>query len=173
MRPYPEYLVRSVRLADGATIVIRPITPDDAAIEQEFVRNLSVESRYFRFMEPLRELSPRMLSHFTQVDYDRHMALVAVTPCGDTQVGVARYIVAPDSVSCEFAVVVADGWQRRGVGMLLMDALMDAARERGLRRMYGDVLAANQKMLALTRRLGFRIGRHEDDPRLVRVEALL
>ena len=154
MRPYPEYLVRSVRLADGATIVMRPITPDDAAIEQEFVRNLSVESRYFRFMEPLRELSPRMLSPFTQV-------------------GVARYIVAPDSVSCEFAVVVADGWQRRGVGMLLMDALMDAGRGRGLRCMYGDVLAANHKMLALTRRLGFRIGRHEDDPRLVRVEALL
>lgn len=172
MRPYPAHLVRSVTLADGASLVIRPIAPADAAIEQEFVRNLSAESRYFRFMDALRELSPQMLSHFTQVDYDRHMALVAVSEeeSADTEVAVARYIVAPDDVSCEFAIVVADAWQHRGVGTLLMSALMDAARERKLKTMFGEVLASNHRMLELMRRLGFRILRNADDPRLVRVE---
>lgn len=66
-------------LADGTAVSIRPIRPEDAAIEQEFVRKLSHESRYFRFMDTVRELSPRMLAHFTQVDYDRHMALTTVT----------------------------------------------------------------------------------------------
>ena len=114
MRPYPAHLVRSATLADGASLVIRPIAPADAAIEQEFVRNLSAESRYFRFMDALRELSPQMLSHFTQVDYDRHMALVAVSGESDeTEVAVARYTVSPDDVSCEFAIVVADAGNDR------------------------------------------------------------
>jgi acetyltransferase len=173
MRPYPAHLVKSLTLADGATIVIRPITPGDAAIEQEFVRNLSAESRYFRFMAALHELSPQMLSHFTNVDYDRHMALVAVTPCDarDTEIAVARYIVAPDNTSCEFALVVTDAWQRRGVGALLMDALMDAARRRGLTIMFGEVLASNHKMIDLMRRLGFNISHDVADPRLMRIEA--
>lgn len=165
--------MRSATLADGATIVIRPISPDDARIEQDFVRALSPESRYFRFMEALRELSPQMLSHFTRIDYHRHMALVAVTPGGDRQIGVARYVMTPDETSCEFAVVVADDWQQRGVATILMDALMDAARGRGLGRMFGDVLASNHRMLELMHRLGFRSARHADDPGLVRVEANL
>jgi acetyltransferase len=172
MRPYPAHLVRSATLADGASLVIRPIRPADAEIEQEFVRNLSAESRYFRFMDALRELSPPMLSHFTSVDYDHHMALVAVslTP-RETEVAVARYVVGPDDRSCEFAIVVADAWQRRGVGTLLMGALMDAARRRGLRLMYGEVLASNHKMLDLMRRLGFQVVRSPADARVVRVEA--
>jgi acetyltransferase len=166
MRPYPAHLVRSATLADGASLVIRPIRPADAEIEQEFVRNLSAESRYFRFMDALRELSPSMLSHFTSV------ALVAVslTP-RETEVAVARYVVGPDDRSCEFAIVVADAWQRRGVGTLLMCALMDAARRRGLRLMYGEVLASNHKMLDLMRRLGFQVVRSPADARVVRVEA--
>lgn len=174
MRPYPAHLVRSVTLADGASLVIRPISPADVDIEQEFVRNLSNESRYFRFMDALRELSPQMLSHFTWVDYDRHMALVAVSlDSKETEVAVARYIVAPDDKSCEFAIVVADAWQRRGVGTLLMEALMDAARRRGLRIMFGEVLASNHRMLDLMRRLGFGVVRNASDSSLVRVEAAL
>lgn len=172
MRPYPAHLVRSVTLADGASLVVRPIRSADAEIEQEFVCNLSLESRYFRFMDALRELSPSMLSQLTSVDYDRHMALVAVslTP-KETEVAVARYIVGPDDRSCEFAIVVADAWRRRGVGSLLMGTLMDAARGHGLRAMYGDVLLSNPKMLDLVRRLGFRVVRSPADARVVRVEA--
>lgn len=175
MRPYPTHLIKSLILADDATIVIRPIRPEDAAIEQEFVRNLSAESRYFRFMDALRELSPRMLSHFTQVDYDRHMALVAVSPSDVRQmeIAVARYVVAPDDSSCEFVIVVADAWQRRGVGTRLMEALMDAARRRGLTIMFGEVLASNHKMLDLMRRLGFHVSHDAGDLRLMRVETTL
>jgi acetyltransferase len=171
MRPYPAHLVRNVTLTDGASLVIRPIAPTDAAIEQEFVRNLSAESRYFRFMDALRELSPQMLSHFTQVDYDDHMALVAVSMAPEeTEVAVARYIATPGTASCEFAIVVADAWQRRGVATLLLGALMDAARAGGLKMMFGEVLASNHRMLALVRRLGFRTLRNPADSRLVRVE---
>jgi acetyltransferase len=89
------------------------------------------------------------------------------------EVAVARYVVAPDNASCEFAIVVADAWQQRGVGTRLMEALMDAARRRGLTTIFGEVLASNHKMLALVRRLGFRVVSPASDPRVVRVEARL
>jgi len=175
MQPYPDHLVERVTLADGTEIIIRPIRPDDAEIEQEFVRNLSKESRFFRFMDAVRELSPRMLAHFTQLDYDRHMALIAVTLVGDRdiEIAVARYVVVADESSCEFAIVVADEWQHRGIGARLMRVLIDAARARGVRTMYGEVLAGNQKMLRFMRRLGFHLASGTDDPRVIRVETTL
>lgn len=175
MQPYPSHLVKHLTLADGAAVTIRPIRPEDAAIEQSFVRSLSDESRYFRFMDSLRELSPRMLSHFTQVDYDRHMALIAVTRDAgkETEIAVARYVVADNDKSCEFAIAVADRWQRKGVGTLLMRALMDAARRRGLTAMFGEVLSSNHKMLQHMARLGFKNAHDEADPRVIRVETQL
>lgn len=172
MRPYPAHLVRTETLADGTTITIRPIRQQDARIEQEFVRNLSDESRYFRFMDTLRELSPRMLAHLMQVDYDSHMALIAIAAVegSETEIAVARYVVAEDGKSCEFAIVVADEWQHKGVGTALMRALVEAARGRGLALMYGEVLASNHKMLHFMRRLGFRASCSPGDPRTIRVE---
>jgi acetyltransferase len=175
MQPYPSHLVKPLKLADGADITIRPIRPEDAAIEQAFVRNLSHESRYFRFMDTLRELSPRMLSHFTQVDYDRHMALIAVTQDAgkEIEIAVARYVIANDGKSGEFAIAVADQWQRKGVGRLLMRALMDAARSRGLVTLFGEVLASNPNMLRFMHQLGFASAHDQSDPRLMRVEIQL
>jgi acetyltransferase len=172
---YPQHLVRKVTLADGTALTIRPIRPEDARIEAEFVRNLSEESRYYRFMDTLRELSPQMLSHFTHVDYDRHMAFIAVTGKGarETEIAVARYIVGDDATSCEFAVVVADAWQRKGVGTLLMRTLIETARARGLRRMFGEVLTGNHKMLELMQRLGFQLKLDPGDPRVMRAEIRL
>jgi acetyltransferase len=172
---YPQHLVRKVTLADGTALTIRPIRPEDARIEAEFVRNLSEESRYYRFMDTLRELSPQMLSHFTHVDYDRHMAFIAVTGEGarETEIAVARYIVGDDATSCEFAVVVADAWQRKGVGTLLMRTLIETAGARGLRRMFGEVLTGNHKMLELMQRLGFQLKLDPGDPRVMRAEIRL
>jgi acetyltransferase len=169
---YPAYLVQSVTLRDGSSIVIRPIRPEDALIEQAFVRNLSEESRYYRFMDAIRELSPQMLAHFTHVDYERHMALIAVTGdgAGEAQVGVARYIATQAPRTCEFAIVVADAWQHRGVGAALMRILIGAAREHGFALMFGEVLASNHAMLSFTRRLGFREVQDATDPRVTRVE---
>lgn len=175
MQPYPSDLVQWLTLGDGTIVTIRPIRPEDKGIEQDFVRNLSAESRYFRFRDGVRELSPWMLSHLTHVDYDRHMALIAVTERGgrEIQIGVARYVSEADRESCEFAIAVADDWQHKGLGSRLMTALMAAARSRGMLEMHGEVLASNRKMLELTAKLGFSARPDVSDPRLMRVEMTL
>lgn len=171
MVAYPRELERLARLADGGEVTIRPIRPEDAPLEQEFVQGLSAESRYFRFLDTIKQLTPKMLRHFTEIDYDRHMALIAVAKQDgrEIEVGVARYITTRTADTCEFALVVADAWQRRGLGRILMEALIQVARARGLRLMFGDVLASNGAMLGLMRRLGFCVERSPDDPMLRRV----
>jgi acetyltransferase len=111
-------------------------------------------------MSTIRELSPQMLARFTQIDYDREMALIAVaTKDGhEEEVGVTRYITNPDGSSCEFAIVVDDKWQMHGLGRYLMTQLIEIAHSRGLATMSGDILTSNQPMLALAASLGFVIG---------------
>ncbi|MFN2349300.1 MAG: GNAT family N-acetyltransferase [Thioalkalivibrio sp.] len=157
IHPYPFYLVSHWQLADGTPITVRPMRPEDAQIEQAFVRGLSEQSRYFRFMQTLHELTPQMLVRFTQIDYDREMAFIAVVDHEGTelQVAVVRYTAYPDQRSCEFALVVADDWQHRGIGTHLMQSLMQVARAKGLTLMEGEVMAGNSNMLALMKRLGF------------------
>jgi len=156
---YPTDLVRRHRLFDGTEITIRPIRPSDAQMEQAFVRHLSDDSRYFRFMAQLHELPPEKLKFFTEVDHDRHLALVATLERAgnETEIGVARYVASPEGNTCEFAIAVDDAWQGSGVAGILMLALINAARSRGLRRMEGYVLARNHKMLKFARQLGFTV----------------
>lgn len=169
IHPYPNDLVKHQQLADGTNILIRPIRPEDAEMEQEFVRNLSRESRYMRFMQSLRELTPDMLVRFTQIDYDREIAFVAIAreEGMDKEVGVCRYSINPDRQSCEFALVIADAWQGRGLGGLLMETLIDTARSRGLSMIIGEVLAENAGMLRLMSRLGFERQKSEMDDSIV------
>ncbi len=169
--PYPTHLVTQWHLPDGTDITIRPIRPEDADIEQEFVRNLSEESKYFRFMQTLQELTPTMLVRFTQIDYDREMALIVVTQQNgpEKELGVARYAINPDADSCEFALVIADEWQHRGIAHRLMTCLMDAARAKGLNQMQGEVLTNNHNMLKLIRKLGFSAVVDEEDRNLTLV----
>jgi acetyltransferase len=103
--PYPIHLVTHWELDDGYDVTLRPMRPEDAELVKSFVRDMSEQSRYFRFMEAVRELSPSMLSRFTQIDYDREMALVATVEEGgkELQIGVSRYAINPDGKSCEFA----------------------------------------------------------------------
>lgn len=157
MHNYPDHLVKHLLLRDGTGIIIRPIRPEDADIEQEFVRGLSEESRYFRFLDMLRELSPQMLKQLTDIDYRDQMALIAVTEHNgkETEIAVGRYVVFPDGENCEFAIVVGDDWQRKGVATALMQHLIESARQRGLRKMTGIVLTSNSKMLHFVSRLGF------------------
>jgi acetyltransferase len=146
-------------------MVMRPIRPEDAEIEDEFVRNLSPESKYFRFMRALQELTPEMLVRFTQIDYNREMAFIATTEVEgkEKEVAVGRYVTNPDGQSCEFAVVVGDEWRGKGIGSRIMMALMEVAKSRGLRLMEGEILSENVNMLSLARRLGFTIRSVEDD----------
>jgi acetyltransferase len=171
IHPYPNDLVKLQQLADGTNILIRPIRPEDAEMEQEFVRNLSRESRYMRFMQSLRELTPDMLVRFTQIDYDREIAFVGIAREDgiDKEVGVCRYSINPDRQSCEFALVIADTWQGRGLGGLLMETLIDTARSRGLTTIVGEVLAENAGMLRLMNRLGFERQKSDMDDSIVLV----
>lgn len=171
MADYPEALVRNHYLFDGSQVTIRPIRPDDAAMEQDFVRHLSKESRYARFMATLKELPPAKLRYLTEPDYDRHMALVATVARDghEVEVGVVRYVVGPDGRGCEFAIAVDDAWQGTGVAGLMMFELMVIARERGLTTMEGSVLAVNVKMLKFARQLGFSVHHDPDDRETVRV----
>ena len=166
IHPYPAKFVRTWQLPDGHVVTLRPIRPEDAAIEQEFVKGLSDESRYFRFMNTLRELTPMMLVRFTQIDYEREMAFVAVVDDDgkEVEIGVVRYITNPDGDTCEFALVVADAWHRRGLGRRLMELLIEVARARGLNAMVGHVLANNKSMLELCTDLGFVIAESPDEP---------
>ncbi|MEP5566934.1 MAG: bifunctional acetate--CoA ligase family protein/GNAT family N-acetyltransferase, partial [Halioglobus sp.] len=170
IHPYPADLESELILGDGSEILLRPIRPEDGRKEADFVANLSAESKYFRFMHGLDKLTPAMLARFTQIDYDREMAIVAISPNKngeDSFLGVARYVTNPDGSSCEFALAVADEWQSHGVGPKLMDRLMQIARERGLETMVGEVLAQNPRMLRLCKRLGFRSLRSPDDPEVI------
>ncbi|TAN55123.1 MAG: GNAT family N-acetyltransferase, partial [Betaproteobacteria bacterium] len=166
IHPYPAKFVRTWQRPDGQTITLRPIRPEDAAMEQEFVKGLSDESRYFRFMNTLRELTPMMLVRFTQIDYEREMAFVAVIEEDgkEVEIGVVRYITNPDGDTCEFALVVADAWQRHGLGRRLMELLIEVARARGLSVMLGHILANNRGMLELCADLGFAITESPDEP---------
>jgi acetyltransferase len=170
--PYPTHLVSHWQLADGTDITIRPIRPEDAELEQEFVRGLSPESRYFRFMNSVQELTPTMLIRFTQIDYSREMALIAVANehGKDVELGVTRFTINPDGESCEFALVVADTMHGKGLGSKLMTALLDAARSKGLKTMEGEVLKNNSSMLHLMIRLGFtaEASPEDDDIKIVR-----
>ncbi len=175
IHPYPTHLISSWQQADDVEVTIRPIRPEDAQMEQAFVANLSSQSRYFRFMYTLRKLSPQMLSRLTQIDYDREMALVAIAAGagGEKEIGVARYVINPDGESCEFAVVIADQWNGKGIATRLMATLIETAVQRRIRVMEGTVLRENHNMLRLMERLGFSVHMCPEDPQIVDVRRAL
>lgn len=168
---YPAELIRTRALFDGSQVTIRPIRAEDAAMEQAFVQHLSKDARYKRFMATVRELPAGKLKYLTDVDYVRHLALVAVVQQDgrEVEVGVARYVADPRGDTCEFAIAVDDAWQGTGVAGVLMLALIDAAQGRGLKTMEGMVLATNHKMLKFARQLGFSLHRDADDPGTIHV----
>lgn len=175
IHPYPAHLVTRYQLPDGTDITVRPIRPEDAEIEQDFIRNLSEQSRYFRFMQAIHELTPQMLTRFTQIDYDQEMALIAVTERDgqEEEQAVGRYVTNSDGSSCEFALVVSDKWQRLGIGHRLMNLLIKIARDRGLETMEGEVLRSNAKMLALLKSLDFHVTNHSEDEAIKSVSRAL
>ncbi|MCK0137640.1 bifunctional acetate--CoA ligase family protein/GNAT family N-acetyltransferase [Aliiroseovarius sp. F47248L] len=172
IHPYPRHLARQTFLRDGTHLTIRPIRPEDAENEKKFMRDLSDEAKMMRFMGSVNELSPELLSQFTQIDYRREMALVAMADIDGVpvQVGVARYVINPDWKSCEFAVVVSDRIQNQGLGTKLMKGLFTAAQDHGLKVIEGTVLRKNAPMLRLMKDLGFTQRPDPDDPDVVVVE---
>lgn len=165
IHPYPSHLIQTWIVPDGTTVTIRPIKPEDADLEVEFVRNLSSETKYYRFMNTMRELPPAMVARLTQIDYDREMAFVATLEVNgaEKEIGVCRYAVNPDGESCEFAVVVADDWQHRGLARKLMGVLIETARSRGIAYMNGVFLSNNERILKFVQKLGFVLSNDPED----------
>ena len=159
--PYPDQYERTIRTRGGLDVFIRPIKPEDAPLLLEFFHGLSQESIYYRFFGPLKSLPKKMLARFTQLDYDRDMALVAMEQSQPEEkiLGVARLMSKAGGIEPEFAVVVGDPWQEKGIGVALMEHLIGIAKERSMESIWGLVLAENTHMLSLARKLGFDISK--------------
>lgn len=161
---YPTRWIDVWTLDDGRRVTVRPVLPQDAALEQALVRGLSAEARYQRFFAPIRELPADWLARLTQIDYRQQQAFIAETfVAGQPQaVAEARYVVDDDGQGGDFALMVADDWRQHGLGRRLLQLLIDSAGTAGLPALHGDVLATNRGMLSLAQRLGFRVTRHPD-----------
>jgi acetyltransferase len=157
---YPADLIDVVRLDGGRRLVIRPVLPQDAELTRAFFGRLPAADRYDRFMSPMRSLPPELVKRFTDVDYNDHLALVGelIEDGQETVVAEARYArLASDPAAAEFAVSVAEAWQGNGLATLLLGKLARRAACSGIRRIVGETLATNARMLHLARKAGFAV----------------
>ena len=166
---------RVVRARHGHLGDAAPFRPHDRDIEYAFVSGLSPETRSNRLLGGARAITREYIESLVSVDFSRDMALAATTMLGggETLIGVARYVRDKNDEAAEFAIVIADSWHGRGIGSRLLGKLVEVARSRGLQRLYGDILAINRPMLALSTKLGFQLSRHPDDPTLTRASISL
>jgi acetyltransferase len=161
IRPYPSELEELVTLPSGERVLLRPILPEDEPAHLELFRRLTPEDVYFRFFSLVREMPHSELARYTQVDYDREMALIATqpaTPRGGETLGSVRAIFNPDATRAEFAIVVRSDLKGHGLGHALLEKILRYCRSRGTAEVVGQVLAENRAMLALAKSLGFRRG---------------
>jgi len=170
--PYPTKYIQPWRCRDGRSVLLRPIRPEDEPLERDLIAGLSKESSRFRFFYIIKEITHEMLSRFCNIDYDREMAIIAeYTSNGKRRnVGVGRLITETGGETGEFAIVVADDFQGNGLGLKLLDNLIDVAQDKGLRSLYGIVLNNNRKMLGLAKKLGFTTRRLSDEESRVTLE---
>jgi acetyltransferase len=168
--PYPHQYVGTFRLRDGREVVVRPIVPEDEPLIVAMHASHSEHTLRMRFFSLVKTLSRESLSHLCNLDYDRDMALVAVAEEGGQRhaLGVSRYYLQLETGIAEFALVVRHAYRRQGLGRHLLQRLIDRARERGVRKLTGEVLAENGPMLQLTTGMGFRAVASED-PSVVEV----
>jgi len=163
--------VETWTLADGVRLTLRHIAPADAAKEQTFVHGLSRQSSYLRFHGTIKDLSKKDLEKFTNPDSRNAVALIVLCSgeTGEEEIGVARYVIDPDGVNCEFAIVVADAWQKRGIGTRLMNALIRHLQGSGVKRISGSVLKSNSAMRKFVKQLDFAETNIPDDPSILLV----
>jgi GNAT superfamily N-acetyltransferase len=162
----PDYPRWTETLRNKTRVVIRPVTARDAAAEKAFIEALSPQSRRFRFLGQISHASDDLVRRLTTLDYRQDVAFAAVVPedAHEKFLGVSRYSVAADGVSCECAVAVLDEWHEKGLGTLLMRHLIEVARARGIAHMYSIDSTENTEMSALARFLGFDRRLDKDDP---------
>ncbi|MCJ7832971.1 MAG: GNAT family N-acetyltransferase, partial [Deltaproteobacteria bacterium] len=156
--PYPTRYTTTWKLLDGTEVTLRPIRPEDEPLEHDMLSTLSQETSRSRFFSIVKDISHEMLIRFCNIDYDREMAMVAELKEGTRRriIGIGRLIVEPDFRSGEYAVLVHDDYQGKGLGYKLVDLIIGIAQDKGLEEIYGTVLTENEKMLKMARKLGFK-----------------
>jgi len=153
-------------LTDGTKLALRHIAAADAAREQAFVHGLSAESSYLRFHGTIKDLSKKDLKKFTEPDSRNAVALIVLHngEKGEEEIGVARYVIDSDRMNCEFAIVVADAWQKRGIATRLMKALISHLQVSGVKQISGSVIKSNSVMRKFMKQMGFAEANIPDDP---------
>jgi acetyltransferase len=159
LRPYPEELVRTTRMRDGAELRLRPIRPEDEPLWMAMLASCSQETIYMRFRYMFQWSTHEAATRYCFNDYDREVAIVAETVEGGAPklVGVGRLVADPDRETAEYAILVSDAWQNRGLGGLLTDYCMEIAAGWGVKRITAQTTSDNVRMLALFERRGFAI----------------
>ncbi|GEA50387.1 hypothetical protein VIN01S_11910 [Vibrio inusitatus NBRC 102082] len=153
IRPYPIELESIVTLKDTTEALLRPIRPEDEPLHAQFINNVSKEDLYKRFFSDVGEFDHQALANLTQIDYDREMALVLEK---ESQIiGVVRAITDIRSNSAEFAVLIRSDMKGQGLGRILMQAIIDYCRNKGIARIDGMTMPSNKGMVTLAQKLGF------------------
>ena len=152
-----------MKMADGTPIFVRPIRPIDEPLLAAFQAKLSPEDIRFRFLAPRKEFSHKTNARFTQIDYGRDMAFIALSADGQELLGVARLAADPDYTKGEYAIIVRSDLKGTGIGWALMRHLIHYAEKEGLRELMGEVLESNARMLDMCRALGFEIVADPED----------
>ncbi|MDR4498398.1 MAG: bifunctional acetate--CoA ligase family protein/GNAT family N-acetyltransferase [Candidatus Scalindua sp.] len=170
--PYPTRYVTPWKLSDGTEVTLRPIRPEDEPMEQEMLKSLSKEALVGRFFQAIKDITHEMLIRFCNIDYDREMAIVAELKEDKKRriIGIGRLIIEPDLKNAEFAVVVHDIYQGKGLGHKLIDTLIGIAQEKEIEKIYGIVLTDNDRMIMLCRELGFTVKPLPDGISIVELE---
>jgi acetyltransferase len=164
IRPYPTHFVRPWELRDGTPVTLRPIRPEDEPLMVTFHETLSQRSVYYRWLHLLNLsylVTHEELIRMCFIDYDREMMLVADynnPQTGQNEIiGVGSLFKEHSANSAEVALLVTDHYQRKGLGTELLRQLIQFGRDEKLQRLSGDILAENQGMQAVCRKLGFRL----------------
>ncbi len=167
--PYPNQYESDWLLEDGTPLLLRPMKPEDESLVSEFLGNCSEDTVYFRYFKHIKNWTHEMLIRFTQNDYDRELGLMAIglPPGPEVMMGVSRMVMEADRSTAEFAVIVADAWQGKGLGEKLIERVIEIARDNGVKMLHGDVLATNLPMLGLMKKTGFSIKALDDGVRHV------
>ncbi|HEY9129095.1 MAG TPA: bifunctional acetate--CoA ligase family protein/GNAT family N-acetyltransferase, partial [Sulfurovum sp.] len=171
--PYPTKYVTPWKMSGGTDILLRPIRPEDEPMELKMLQSLSEETLKYRFFKVMKDIDHELLTRFCNIDYDREMAIVAVLKENGHRkiIGIGRLIIEPDFKKGEYAVVVHDDYQRRGLGYKLVDMLIGIGQEKGLDKIFGILLSNNMGMLKICERLGFTTKDMPD--RITEVELIL
>jgi acetyltransferase len=157
VRPYPKEWERHVTLRDGTAIFVRPIRPEDERLYGQFFDGVTDQDLRLRFFALVKEFSHTFVARFTQIDYARAMAFIAIEETTGQMLGVVRLHANSTYDSGEYAVLVRSDLKGRGLGWLLMQTIIDYGRAEGLRTIEGQVLRENTTMVAMCRELGFTV----------------